>query len=71
MRSAAKSSLRIVVLRPRRRRRTTRTAKRLQNHVKATLAPYKYPRSVQFLDALPKTATGKIQRFVLRSRAKQ
>jgi len=48
-----------------------RTAKRLQDHVKATLAPYKYPRSVEFVDALPKTATGKIQRFVLRSRAKQ
>ena len=48
-----------------------RTAKRLQDHVKATLAPYKYPRSVKFVDALPKTATGKIQRFVLRSRAKQ
>jgi len=43
----------------------------LQDHVKATLAPYKYPRSVEFVDALPKTATGKIQRFVLRSRAKQ
>ena len=37
--------------------------KRLQDHVKALIAPYKYPRSVKFLDALPKTATGKIQRF--------
>jgi 2-aminobenzoate-CoA ligase len=42
------------------------TRLRLQNHVKATIAPYKYPRSVQFLDALPKTQTGKIQRFRLR-----
>jgi len=42
------------------------TIKRLQDHVKATIAPYKYPRSVKFLDALPKTATGKIQRFRLR-----
>jgi len=42
------------------------TARRLQDHVKATIAPYKYPRSVKFLDALPKTATGKIQRFRLR-----
>lgn len=38
----------------------------LQDHVKATIAPYKYPRSVVFVDALPKTETGKIQRFRLR-----
>ena len=43
------------------------TVKRLQDHVKATIAPYKYPRSVIFVDALPKTATGKIQRFALRA----
>jgi 2-aminobenzoate-CoA ligase len=43
------------------------TAKRLQDHVKATIAPYKYPRSVKFIDALPKTLTGKIQRFRLRA----
>ena len=42
------------------------TAKLLQDHVKAVIAPYKYPRSVRFVDALPKTATGKIQRFRLR-----
>jgi 2-aminobenzoate-CoA ligase len=42
------------------------TVKRLQDHVKATIAPYKYPRSVKFIDALPKTQTGKIQRFRLR-----
>jgi len=41
-------------------------SKRLQEHVKATIAPYKYPRSVKFVDALPKTQTGKIQRFKLR-----
>jgi len=41
-------------------------AKRLQDHVKATIAPYKYPRSVKFRSALPKTATGKVQRFKLR-----
>ena len=41
------------------------TRLRLQNHVKATIAPYKYPRSVKFTDALPKTQTGKIQRFRL------
>jgi len=43
------------------------TIKRLQDHVKATIAPYKYPRSVKFVDALPKTETGKIQRFRLRA----
>jgi len=42
-------------------------AKRLQDHVKAKIAPYKYPRSVRFLNALPKTQTGKIQRFKLKS----
>ena len=45
------------------------TRKRLQDHVKATIAPYKYPRSVDFADALPKTQTGKIQRFRLRADA--
>jgi 2-aminobenzoate-CoA ligase len=43
-------------------------AKRLQDHVKATIAPYKYPRSVKFVPALPKTQTGKIQRFKLKAR---
>lgn len=43
------------------------TIKRLQDHVKATIAPYKYPRSVVFTDTLPKTQTGKIQRFQLRA----
>jgi benzoate-CoA ligase len=38
----------------------------LQAHVKALLAPYKYPRWISFVDELPKTATGKIQRFKLR-----
>jgi 2-aminobenzoate-CoA ligase len=42
------------------------TAKLLQDHVKATIAPYKYPRIVRFVAALPKTQTGKIQRFRLR-----
>ena len=41
-------------------------AKRLQDHVKAKIAPYKYPRSVRFANALPKTQTGKIQRFKLK-----
>jgi acyl-coenzyme A synthetase/AMP-(fatty) acid ligase len=38
----------------------------LQQHVKEKLAPYKYPRWIEFLPELPKTATGKIQRFKLR-----
>lgn len=42
--------------------------KRLQDHVKSTIAPYKYPRSVVFHDALPKTESGKIQRFRLREK---
>lgn len=43
------------------------TVKSLQDHVKATIAPYKYPRSIVFVDELPKTQTGKIQRFLLKS----
>jgi 2-aminobenzoate-CoA ligase len=45
------------------------SVKRLQDHVKATIAPYKYPRSVKFVAALPKTQTGKIQRFKLKGAA--
>ncbi len=41
----------------------------LQEHVKREIAPYKYPRAIVFLDALPKTQTGKLQRFALRQRA--
>jgi 2-aminobenzoate-CoA ligase len=41
-------------------------ARELQDHVKATIAPYKYPREIQFVDALPKTATGKLQRYRLK-----
>jgi 2-aminobenzoate-CoA ligase len=43
-------------------------ARRLQEHVKAKIAPYKYPRSIVFVRARPKTQTGKIQRFKLKSR---
>ena len=42
---------------------------KLQDHVMKTIAPYKYPRRVVFTQALPKTATGKIQRFRLREGA--
>ncbi len=40
--------------------------KELQDHVKKTIAPYKYPRAIEFVTALPKTETGKVQRFKLR-----
>ncbi|MDW3225505.1 MAG: AMP-binding protein [Paracoccaceae bacterium] len=40
----------------------------LQDHVKGEIAPYKYPRRVVFRESLPKTATGKIQRFALREK---
>jgi benzoate-CoA ligase len=43
------------------------TTDELKQHVKSQLAPYKYPRWVEFVDELPKTATGKIQRFKLRA----
>ncbi len=42
-------------------------AEELKEFVKSHLAPYKYPRWIEFLDELPKTATGKIQRFKLRA----
>ena len=42
------------------------TAKALQDHVKQTIAPYKYPRAIEFVRELPKTHTGKVQRFKLR-----
>ena len=41
---------------------------KLQDYVKNTIAPYKYPRLVHFIDALPKTETGKIQRFKLKNK---
>jgi benzoate-CoA ligase len=45
------------------------SAEDLQAHVKSLLAPYKYPRWIEFVPELPKTATGKIQRFKLRALA--
>jgi 2-aminobenzoate-CoA ligase len=43
----------------------------LQEHVKAEIAPYKYPRAIEFVDALPRTQTGKLQRFALRRIAEE
>jgi 4-hydroxybenzoate-CoA ligase len=40
----------------------------LKVHVKRSIGPWKYPRWIEFVDSLPKTATGKIQRFMLRDR---
>ena len=45
--------------------------KQLQDHVKATLAPFKYPRQIEFIDKLPRTETGKLQRYKLRNAATQ
>ena len=39
----------------------------LQEFVKATVAPYKYPRAIEFRNSLPRTETGKLQRFRLRT----
>jgi benzoate-CoA ligase len=55
-----------VVLRPN-VPQTPELAANLQQHVKGSLAPYKYPRWIEFVAELPKTATGKIQRFKLRA----
>jgi 2-aminobenzoate-CoA ligase len=38
----------------------------LQDHVKQEIAPFKYPRAIEFVSSLPRTETGKLQRFVLR-----
>ena len=43
----------------------------LQDFVKNGIAPYKYPRAVEYIDELPKTQTGKVQRFVLRQRERE
>jgi 2-aminobenzoate-CoA ligase len=44
-----------------------RMTKTLQDHVKNAIAPYKYPRAVEFVESLPRTETGKLQRFRLRN----
>jgi len=41
----------------------------LQDHVKREIAPYKYPRAIEFVAQLPKTETGKLRRFALRQMA--
>jgi 2-aminobenzoate-CoA ligase len=44
------------------------TTRALQDHVKQTIAPYKYPRAIEYLETLPRTETGKLQRAKLRQR---
>jgi 2-aminobenzoate-CoA ligase len=55
-----------IVLKPG-RERSDEMKKALQEHVKKVIAPYKYPRAIEFVEALPRTETGKLQRFKLRS----
>jgi 2-aminobenzoate-CoA ligase len=50
---------------------TETTVKELQEFVKSQIAPYKYPRSIEFVSALPRTETGKLQRYRLRESAAQ
>jgi benzoate-CoA ligase len=56
-----------VVLKPG-RRASGELLEEVKQHAKSRLAPFKYPRFVEFIEELPKTATGKIQRFKLRAR---
>jgi 2-aminobenzoate-CoA ligase len=59
----------VVVLRAS-REGTPELVKELQDFVKARIAPYKYPRAVEFAESLPRTATGKLQRYRLREETK-
>ena len=59
------SVVRAVVV-PRDREPSEQLARELQEHVKATTAPYKYPRIVDFATELPRTASGKLKRAALR-----
>ncbi len=56
----------VVVLKPG-NRPDDEMKKNLQDHVKQSIAPYKYPREIEFVAALPRTETGKLQRFKLRT----
>ncbi len=58
-----------VVLRPGTAKNQT-TVLALQEHVKQEIAPYKYPRAIEFVDQLPKTPSGKVKRFTLRQMAR-
>lgn len=56
----------VVLTQPDSQRGDTELVAELQTHVKRTTAPYKYPRAIEFVDELPKTVSGKIQRNLLR-----
>ena len=56
-----------VVLKPGFHAGRRRLRRALQEHVKQAIAPYKYPRAIEFVDTLPRTETGKLQRFKLRT----
>ena len=43
----------------------------IRQHVRRYLAPYEYPKEIEFIDALPMTTTGKVQRRVLRDRERE
>jgi acetyl-CoA synthetase len=49
----------------------SRLVEALQQHVRGRLAPYEYPKEIEFIDALPMTTTGKVQRRVLRLREQE
>ena len=49
---------------------TTRWSRSSRTSSRSEIAPYKYPRAVEFVDELPRTATGKLQRFRLRQRSR-
>jgi 4-hydroxybenzoate-CoA ligase len=55
-----------IVLREQRDESSRSLHEELKVHVKRTIGPWKYPRWIEIVDSLPKTATGKIQRFMLR-----
>jgi len=60
-----------IVLAPDYRPGSDQLVKEIQEHVKKTTAPYKYPRIVEFVEALPKTISGKIRRVEIRGEEKQ
>ena len=61
----------IIVLGKRPTRSAQLAAKELQEHAKKITAPYKYPRSIEYIQELPKTVSGKIKRNVLRQREQE
>ena len=71
MKSEGISSKHLSCLRDPERKNEEGLITELQDHVKSLTAPYKYPRKIEFLDELPKTASGKIMRIELRKQEQQ